>query len=132
MQTRDSSLLALRGDSLGELKSAISLEEAFQNNTLRPILKLQNDLLINLFIDYIKQQKNTFYSLNLDKKLAYIENAIQRDNSLRNVLKGITIGLFTTDEYTEYLKNSSNLNKRMMGLVGERLKSQIQLLEQHQ
>jgi hypothetical protein len=131
MQNRDSSLLALRGDSLGELKSAISLEEAFQNNTLRPILKLQNDLLITLFIDYIKQQKNTFYSLNLDKKLAYIENAIQRDNSLRNVLKGILIGLFTTEEYTEYLKNSSNLNKRMMGLVGERLKSQIQLLEHH-
>ena len=129
MQNRDSSLLALRGDALGELKSAISLEEAFQNNTLRPILKLQNDLLITLFIDYIKQQKNTFYSLNLDKKLAYIENAIQRDNSLRNVLKGILIGLFTTEEYTEYLKNSSNLNKRMMGLIGERLKSQIQLLE---
>jgi hypothetical protein len=129
MQNRDSSLLALRGDSLGELKSAISLEEAFQNNTLRPILKLQNDLLITLFIDYIKQQKNTFYSLNLDKKLAYIENAIQRDNSLRNVLKGILIGLFTTEEYTEYLKNSSNLNKRMMGLVAERLKSQVQLLE---
>ena len=131
MQNRDSSLLALRGDALGELKSAISLEEAFQNNTLRPILKLQNDLLITLFIDYIRQQKNTFYSLNLDKKLAYIENAIQRDNSLRNVLKGILIGLFTTEEYTEYLKNSSNLNKRMMGLVGERLKSQIQLLDSH-
>lgn len=129
MQTRDSSILALRGDSLGELQSAVSLEEAFQNNTLRPILKLQNDLLITLFKEYIGQQKNTFYGHNLDKKLAYIDHAIQRDNSLRNVLKGIIISLFTTDEYVDYFKNTSNLNKRMLGLVAERLKSQIQLLE---
>ena len=39
------------------------------------------------------------------------------------------IALFTTDEYTEYIKNSSNLNKRMMNLLIERLKSNVQLLE---
>ncbi len=129
MQTRDSSLLALRGNSLGELKSQTSSEEDFQNRTLRPILKFQNELLLELFTDYAGQQKNTFYQLSLDKKSAYIDNAIQKDNSLRNLLKGILIGLFTADEYSEYVKNASNLNKRMMGLVGERLKSQLQLLE---
>lgn len=59
----------------------------------------------------------------------YIENAIQRDIKFRNSLKGIVMGLFTITEYKEYIQNSSNLNKRMMNLLIERLKSQIILFE---
>jgi hypothetical protein len=44
-------------------------------------------------------------------------------------LKGIIIGLFTIDEYNDYIQNSSNLNKRMMNLLIERLKSQVQVIE---
>jgi ATP-dependent Clp protease ATP-binding subunit ClpA len=39
------------------------------------------------------------------------------------------IGHFTAEEYSKYIDNSSALNKRMMNLVKERLKSNIQLLE---
>ena len=60
----------------------------------------------------------------------YIENAIQRDIKFRNSLKGIVIGMFTISEYQEYIQNSSNLNKRMMNLLIERLKSQVQLFEE--
>ena len=63
-----------------------------------------------------------------EKKLIYVENAIQRDIKFRNSLKGIVIGLFTTAEYKEYIQNSSNINKRMMNLLIERLKSQIQII----
>jgi hypothetical protein len=38
-------------------------------------------------------------------------------------LKGIVIGLFTAEEYAIYSTNSSNLNKRMMTMLIERLKS---------
>jgi hypothetical protein len=131
MQTRDSNLLALRGDSLGEQKNQSSPEEDFQNNTLRPILKLQNELLINIFKDYASQKKDTFSTLSTAKKEAYIENAIQKDNAFRNLLKGIIIGLFTAEEFTQYIKNASSLNKRMMALATERLQSQLQLLENH-
>ena len=62
--------------------------------------------------------------------MSYIENVIQKDIKFRNSLKGMVIALFTIDEYTEYIKNSSNLNKRMMNLLIERLKSQVQLLEE--
>ena len=61
--------------------------------------------------------------------MSYIETAIQRDIKFRNSLKGIIIGLFTITEYKEYIQNSSNINKRMMNLLIERLKSQVQLLE---
>lgn len=129
METRDTQISEIRGETLGTISSQSSLEEIFQNQTLRPILKLQNDLLIQVFINYAVKQKNVFFSLTPDKKLAYIENVIQKDIKFRNSLKGIVIAFFTLEEYAEYIKNSSNLNKRMMHLLIERLKSQVQLIE---
>ena len=67
-------------------------------------------------------------SLTPEKKMIYIENAIQRDIKFRNSLKGIIIGMFTISEYKDYIQNSSNINKRMMNLLIERLKSQIQII----
>lgn len=130
MDTRDEKLLILRGEILGNVNEQSSSEEAFQNKTIRPILKLQNDLFVQVFINYVVKQKNVFFSLTPEKKMSYIENVIQKDIKFRNSLKGMVIALFTIDEYTEYIKNSSNLNKRMMNLLIERLKSQVQLLEE--
>ncbi|MFK7002209.1 glyoxalase [Flavobacterium oreochromis] len=128
METRDKQLLILRGDIIGNINIQSSSEEIFQNTTLRPILRLQNDLFIQAFINYAVKQKNVFFTLSTEKKLSYIENVIHKDIKFRNSLKGMIIGLFTVDEYTEYIKNSSQLNKRMMNLLIERLKSNIQLL----
>ena len=121
--------MELRGNAIGTINHNSSSEEIFQNQTLRPILKLQNDLFIEVFRNYAVKQKNVFFSLGPDKKMAYIENVIQRDIKFRNSLKGMVIGLFTVQEYQEYILNSSNLNKRMMNMLIERLKSQVQLFE---
>lgn len=127
MRTQD--VLMIRGEVLGNISEQSSQEEQFQNRTLRPILKFQNDLLIESFKNYFNKQKNVFYNLTLDKKMNYIDNAVQKDIKFRNSLKGIILGLFTVEEFKEYIKNSSNLNKRMMSLLIERIKSQIQLFE---
>ena len=86
-------------------------------------------LLIIVFRNYVRKHKSVFYDLGIDDRLHYIENAIQKDTKFRNSLKGIIIGQFTLDEYETYIENSSALNKRMMNIVTERLKSNIQLLE---
>ena len=130
MEARDNNVLELRGDALGVINIQSSSEELFQNKTLRPILKLQNDLFIQVFINYGVKQKNVFFGLTPDKKMAYIENVIHRDIKFRNSLKGMIIAFFTLDEYAEYIQISSNLNKRMMNMLIERLKSQVQLIEQ--
>ena len=129
MKTKDESLLEIRGASIGTISENSSAEEKFQNQTLRPILKLQNDLFLEVFRNYATKQKGVFFTLNPEKKMQYIENVIQKDIKFRNSLKGIIIGLFTISEYKEYIQNSSNLNKRMMNLLIERLKSQVLLLE---
>ena len=107
----------------------MSNDERFQNETLRPIAKLQDELFLAAFRNYVAKHKNAFYDLSLEKRLKYIENAIQKDIKFRNSLKGMVIGQFTIAEYETYIKNSSALNKRMMNIVKERLQSNIQLLE---
>jgi hypothetical protein len=130
MEARETYMLELRGESYGTINNQSSLEEVFQNRTLRPILKMQNDLLIQVFINYAVKQKNVFFSLTPEKKMMYIENVIQRDIKFRNSLKGMIIALFTLEEYAEYIRISSSLNKRMMNMLVERLKSQLQVIEQ--
>jgi hypothetical protein len=130
MDNRTNDLLKIRlGIKTTSLKNNMSSEEYFQNMTLRPSIKFQNDLLIEGFKNYVKKHKNVFHSLSTDKKLHYIENAIQRDIKFRNSLKGMIIGVFSIDEYKEYTQNSSALNKRMMNIVIERLKDKVQLID---
>ena len=130
MDSRDPQLLKLRPEiPTAVVNSQMSTEEQFQNETLRPIAKLQNDLLLAVFRNYVHKHKNVFYDLSVEKRLDYIENAIHKDMKFRNSLKGIIIGQFTLKEYQTYILNSSALNKRMMNIVKERLKSNLQLLE---
>ncbi len=130
MENRESNLLAIRPQLLNaRVSENMSNDEQFQNKTIRPIIKLQGDLLIEVFKNYIRKRKNTFYELPLEKRLAFIENAIQKDMKFRNSLKGMIIGQFTVEEYTRYTQNSSALNKRMMNIVKERLQDNVQLLE---
>ncbi|RZJ35031.1 MAG: glyoxalase [Flavobacterium sp.] len=129
MDKRDEFISAMRGQAIGEISAQSSSEEAFQNGVLRPILKVQNDIFLDVFRNYISKYKNDFHTYSAEKKLQFIENAIQKDIKFRNSLKGIVIGLFTLKEYATYIQNSSNLNKRMMNMLIERLKSQVLLFE---
>ena len=59
MNTRDTQLLSCRPTIPGALiTEGMSDQEHFQNSTLRPIAKLQNDLFVLVFKNYItKAQK---------------------------------------------------------------------------
>lgn len=130
MSDRDQCLLGIRPEiPAARITEDMTADEQFQNRTLRPIIKFQNNLLIAAFKNYIRKYKNSFYDLSLEKRLTYVDNAIQKDIKFRNSLKGMIIGQFTLSEYEAYIKNSSALNKRMMSMVITRLKDQIQLFE---
>lgn len=129
MEDRDTFLKEFRGETLGTVSAQSSADEIFQNQTIRPILKLQNDLFIAVFINYVNKNKPDFYSYSVEKKIQTIENSIQKDIKFRNSLKGIVMALFTVEEYNTYIQNSSDLNKRMMNLLIDRLKNQVQLFE---
>ena len=131
MNDRSTNLKSIRPIiATAQVNDTMSADECFQNGTLRPIIKMQNHLLVVVFRNYIDKRKNVFYDLSLPKQLAYIENAIHKDMKFRNSVKGMIIGQFTVEEYEIYIKNSSALNKRMMNIVKERLLSNIQIFAQ--
>ena len=102
MNDRSISLLKVRPEiKTTQINIEMSDDERFQNETLRPILKMQNPLFIAVFKNYIKKHKNSFYELGLEKRLQYIEHAVQRDVKFRNSLKGVVIGQFTVEGTTE-------------------------------
>ncbi|MGJ8592988.1 MAG: glyoxalase [Aquaticitalea sp.] len=130
MSDRTSHLLNIRPIiTTALLFENMSTDERFQNTTIRPIVKLQHDLLIEVFKNYVAKHKNVFYDLSLSKQLDYIENAVHKDMKFRNSVKGMIIGQFTVEEYKIYIQNSSALNKRIMNIVKERFISHIQVFE---
>ncbi len=129
MNVRNQFIKEFRGETLGTISSESSSEEYFQNQTLRPILKMQNELFIEIFKNYILKSKANFETFTIDKKLLFIENSIQNDMKFRSLLNGIVIGLFTTDEYLLYSQNVNALNKRIITMLVERIKSQLQLFD---
>ncbi|QCX00082.1 glyoxalase [Aggregatimonas sangjinii] len=130
MSDRSQNLIAIRPlIPTAKVSDNMSAEEHFQNKTLRPIIKLQNELFLGAFQNYIAKRKNVFYELPLQKRMDYIAHAIQKDLKFRNSLKGMVIGQYTLEEYEIYMAYSSALNKRMMNMVIKRLQDQIQFFE---
>jgi len=129
MNDRPNDLIKIRPILNLKKSSQTTEDESFQNDTLRPIIKLQSPLLIETYKNYIYKHKNVFYDLSNEKKLDYIENSLNKNQKFRNLLKGMITGLFTVEEYLEYKKNSSSLNKRMMNIILKRLQDNLQVFK---
>lgn len=98
-----------------------SAEERFQNTTLRPIIKMQHDLLIAFFRHYLSSKKIVFQNLADQQKIDLISKAMKQDMHFRNELKGLIIGHFSIEEYQDYLNVQRDLNKRIFSIVEQRL-----------
>ena len=98
-------------------------EEKFQNISLRPIIKLQHDLLIAFFQNYLKRNKIDFSQLSTLRKKKLISKVFKNDSLFKTELRGLIIGHFTQEEYTTYLNMAADSNKRIMAMIEERLQS---------
>lgn len=105
--------------------ATISDMEAFQNEVLRPILKFQNDVLLNIFKNHLKKQTVDFTKMDTNSRLLYVQNVIQKDLGLRNVLIGIVLGMLTKEEVDTYYMNESEYRRRISKMVIERLADQM-------
>lgn len=107
------------------IDESMSAEELFQNQTLRPIIKMQHKLLIAHFKNYIVSRKCDFGDFNDEKRKQFIENAFQKDVQFRSELRGMVIGQFSIAEYSEYTKFSSPVGKRIIQIIKERILTNI-------
>jgi hypothetical protein len=123
MMTRDEALIALRPAVETDDTANTAPAEQFQNQTLRPILKLQHDLLLDTFRDYCQKRKDTFARLPRTERLAYIEHALQTDQKFKNRLVGYVVGHFTAGEWRIFRNNEAELTRRTVSLLIQRLQS---------
>ncbi len=117
------------------LMDTMSGEERFQNSTLRPILKLQNKILLAIFRDYIVEKetkkqnkkqnktedKRTYSRLSATKQREYIDTVFQKDIKFKSQLVGMIIGHFDLEEYNLYAQNSTGTDRRIVNLLKERI-----------
>ena len=103
------------------LKKADSLEENFQNETLRPILKLQNDLIITLAQEFLKHRNVSWEKIKEKDPLQWLNLNIKRDIPFKNLMIGMVIGQFNGEVLKEYLSFQKEMNKRIINMMTERI-----------
>ena len=99
--------------------------EKFQNIVLRPILKFQNDLLLELFIFEFERTKTKFDLINNQQKIKLIINNLKYNNRLKQILLGTIIGMFSKKDIAFYKTNYSKINKRIFSMLNDRLLGQL-------
>jgi hypothetical protein len=119
---RDEQLPTLRPD-LGLDTQRSTPDEVFQNQTLRPILKLQHPLLVAVFGHYLAQHKNTYRNLPRTERPAWIAHTLRSNLRLRSLLTGLVIGHFTAAEWAQFVENEPERMRRLVNLLVQRLQS---------
>lgn len=102
-----------------------SAVELFQNKSLRPILKFQNDLFVALFKDYIALRKGKYHQLADTERSQFIADSIKKDQKFKHLLLGTIIGHLTAQEYQFYEGQKGELNRRITTLLIQRLQDQL-------
>jgi hypothetical protein len=102
-----------------------SVEEKFQNTTLRQVIKLQHALLIAIFQDYAITRKTDLKTLTEQRTKRFIESALSKDIAFKNKMIGLIVGQFTVEEFDFYKKSSSEFNKRIFTIIKKRLKDSL-------
>ncbi|MBK7223382.1 MAG: hypothetical protein IPH94_19400 [Saprospiraceae bacterium] len=102
-----------------------SVLEFFQNKTIRPILKLQNQVFIEAFKGLNRQKAATYSRMSDIQKRVWIRNILSKDAIARNVILGIVLGMMTSDELGFFFDHEKECRQRIMDMVAERLASQV-------
>lgn len=99
--------------------------ESFQNTTIRPIIKMQHLILIASFKNYLKKRKLDLEgcsNLEVNNKIKSIYN---KDISYRNISLGLIIGHFSSSEFSYYTHHSSEINKRIIKIIHQRIQNSL-------
>jgi hypothetical protein len=119
---RNNDILSLRPPILVDQERNPLLIEEFQNMVLRPILKFQHDLLLSYFKQHIAYKH---MPINEQERSAYLQNCFSKDINLRYFYIGLIAALFTTEEILFYKENSSEINKRILQMLIQRIISDL-------
>lgn len=101
----------------GILDGVATEAEDFQNKVLRPIIKMQSDLLIahlNAKLDSLKVDLSLHNSLKQEEILTKL---FHKDQAFKREIVGMVIGQFDTKEYESYVSVNKEINRRIVQIV---------------
>ena len=98
-----------------------SAVELFQNKTLRPIIKMQHDLLLILFFQRIKNLSIKWDELKIHQKIEIVKKQISFNMQFKNLILGSIIGQLNQSELSNYLFSAREYNKRIIQMVTQRI-----------
>lgn len=99
--------------------------EFFQNNVIRPVLKFQNDLIIDIFKNHLFKHHITIDYLNSIQLEELVSRTVKKDNHLKYLFIGAIVGMMTGDEMIIYFSNEKEFNKRIINMVIQRIHDQL-------
>lgn len=108
-----------------ETEPAQHSAEKFQNDTLRPVIKLLNDGLMRVFRHYVLGRNRSFFALNLSDKKLYITDVLKKDQKLNSLLKGMVLAHFVEEEWKAYVEEEQEINRRITNLMEQRIISNL-------
>jgi len=118
--TRDETILTIRPEIQSiDLSKSLSISEFFQNETLRPILKYQNDIIQSLFLQ--KSKAPQLALLDIADQRHRISKILESNTVLRNQLIGLVIALMTNKELESYYEMEAEIKRRIKTMLVERL-----------
>ena len=106
-------------------QGALKEEELFQNMVLRPVIKMQHDILILRVKSYFTSKRVMFNMMDKKKRTVAIEQAFLGDNAFKKEIQGMILGQLNTDEFQNYLKSERSMNKRIIQMVRNRMLDSI-------
>jgi hypothetical protein len=100
---------------------ALKAEELFQNMVLRPIIKMQHDILVYRVKSYFASKKAVFHLMDKKKRVVALESAFKNDNPFKKEIQGMVIGQLNGEEFKQYLQTEKSFNKRIIQMVKNRM-----------
>lgn len=110
---RDEKIKEVRPDLALDSKNKKPIE-LFQNETLRPILKLQHDISIGLLKNHSNFKSEKLFHSTEQQIQELLKLFLQKNLDLKNQLLGLVIGHFTMQEYEYYKVEHKEIRKRII------------------
>ena len=107
----------------------VPFSERFSNTTLRPIVALQQQLLLAVFKQNAKSRKLILKNLSNQKLIAFVDTLLFKDGSFKQLILGLIVGQFTMDEYEQYSERIDDVDKLIIALVDELMHDNLSTLK---
>ena len=123
---------ASRDDWLRQIRPQLDLDtsesrpvERFQNETLRPILKLLNPTILRLVAARLARYGVGFAEMDRPDQRDRLRNLLKEDGRLKRTLLGMVVGHLTGDELATYLDHKDEVRRRTVPMLLSRAQDQL-------